>query len=1071
MKTREEFGQVFKLPSQEKPLVPTEEQWAAITAPLEPCIIIAGAGTGKTTTMASRISYLIATGAVAPEKILGLTFTKKATLELAKAVRARSRQAAEYRNLHFPGDQRAIDELGEPTISNYNSFGARILREHGLRIGVEPNARVLVDATRYQFAARVVSRSKVSLAASKFTNVKSVVELVLSLDEECSNYNIDPDEVIAHDELMISEFKSTPVTKKRIKVASEMLEAAENRIYIAQLVKEFRQAKLAEGVIDYSDQIRLAAQIAETSDEVCQVIRNQFEIVLLDEYQDTSISQKVLLNKLFGNGHAVMAVGDPCQAIYGWRGADVTNIENFTTDFSRSNGEAAHIYELSVNRRSGQLILDAANTLSNPLRQIHSQIVELVAGDKSEPPGEIHTAILNSQPEETVWVCDQIEQQIKSGVAPKDIAILLRVAEYGADYVAELESRNIPVQVANAEVLIHLPAVRDVLCFLELSANPTANTALVRLLSGPKWRIGGRDLALLGQDARKLAKSDYQAEKALPMHLQLQKAVGSTDSADQVCLLDALELVSESKLPYSDQARIRMTEAAALLRQIRKYVGDSALDAITRIIRDTGIGVEAIAKPNKYSNATSDHLGALLDLAGAFKSIDGEGDVHSFLRYLAACETYDKNPVSDLSTSKQAVVIMTAHKAKGLEYPVVAVPLLSETKFPLKPKGGSWLTSAGHVPVKCKQKEIREPRILDLINSLDPRTKQFDGYKEYFKELNILDETRLAYVAATRAKKVLFASGSYWGRDGKSNAWGPTEFLNSLIGHATTNFEVEQPDPAITKNPNLRSTDALTWPLEVPQAKFDELQRQANLVRNASDTYNSERLTNAEHKLLSEIDKDIDALFELLTTADQTTRVVKLPDTLSATQLISLTTDESAFMQNLMRPMPRKPAPEATRGTEFHAWVEDYFGVRANANLDDELLARNLEVLDGATLESLKQAFLNGQFASRKHEVLEFPFSIIVAGRPIIGRIDAVFEGSQTDPLAPKWTVIDWKTGAPGSANPLQLHVYRAAWAQHKGVALEQVDAGFYYVAYDQVESVSEVMTIEQLSVLLEGSH
>ena len=961
--------------------------------------------------------------------------------------------------------------MGEPTISNYNSFGARILREHGLRIGVEPNARVLVDATRYQFAARVVSRSKLALTESKFTNVKSVVELVLNLDEECSNYNIDPDEVISHDKLMISKFNEAPITKKRIGAATDMLEAAENRIYVAQLVKEFRLAKLAEGIIDYSDQIRLAAQIAEVSDEVCQMIRSQFEIVLLDEYQDTSISQKVLLNKLFGDGHAVMAVGDPCQAIYGWRGADVTNIENFTTDFLRSDGKSAHIYELSVNRRSGQLILDAANTLSNPLRQIHSQIVELVAGDKTEPTGEIHTAVLNSQPEETVWVCDQIEQQIKSGVAPKDIAILLRVAEYGADYVAELEKRNIPVQVANAEVLIHLPAVRDVLCFLELSANPTANTALVRLLSGPKWRIGDRDLALLGQDARKLAKSDYQAEKDLPMHMQLQKAVGSTDSADQVCLLDALELVSESKLPYSDQARIRMADAAALLRQIRKYVGDSALDAITRIIRDTGIGVETIAKPNKYSNATSDHLGALLDLAGAFKSIDGEGDVHSFLRYLAACETYEKNPVSELSTSKQAVVIMTAHKAKGLEFPVVAVPLLSETKFPLKSKGRSWLTSGGHVPIKCKQKEIREPRILDFINSLDPRTKEFDAYKAYFKELNDLDETRLAYVAATRAKKVLFASGSYWGRDGKSSAWGPTEFLTSLIGHATTNFEVEPPDPTLTKNPNLRLIEARTWPLEVPQAKFDELQRQANLVRTAEEVTSSQNLTKDESELLADIDKDIEALFELLATADQSTRVVKLPDTLTASQLISLTTDESAFVQNLVRPMPRKPAPEAIRGTEFHAWVEDFYGLRIQANLEEELPGTEMPVTGDSLLDSLKQSFKSGQFASRRPEELEFPFSIIVSGRPIIGRIDAIFSGAATDPTDNKWTVIDWKTGAPGSANSLQLHVYRAAWAQHMGVPLEQVDAGFYYVGYDQLELVSEVMTIEQLSGLLEGSN
>lgn len=1065
MKTPKEFAAVFRGDATSPLLVPTLEQWAAITAPLEPAIIIAGAGTGKTTTMAARISYLIGTGQVLPEKILGLTFTNKAARELAQAVRSRRDQALEYRRTNFPANQFDETELGEPTISTYNSFGSRLLKEHGLRIGIEPDSRLLVDATRHQLAMRVVARTKVPLSGLDFNQVKDVVQGVLGLDEECSHYLVAPSRVIEHDSSLISRYEA--VAEPTDETLS-MLRTCRRRVALAAIVAEFRQAKIDEGIIDYSDQIRLSAEAAKSSPQMCQMLREQFQVVLLDEYQDTSVAEKILLKQLFGDGHAVMAVGDPCQAIYGWRGADVANIEHFATEFKQSDGNPARTLGLSVNRRSGQLILDTANSLSIPLREIHPEIVELTAGSTDHEPAEVHAALLEFLTEEVDWVCDQIKAQIDSGQKPKDIALLLRKKKYGAYFVAGLEARNIPVQVADAAVLVHLPEVRDVLCYLELMANPTANTALVRLLAGPKWRIGARDLALLGRHARAIAKSDYQAEKHLSMELQLENAVGSTDSADQVCLLDALEDVASSSLGYSSAARERMTALANQLRSLRQHVGDTAIDAITRIIRETGIGVEALAKPNAVSKAHGDRLGALVDLAGAYRSLDGESGVHAFLRFLADGEMFERLPEGDLTLTDDAVVVMSAHKSKGLEFPIVAIPMLSDKQFPSeKPYLRHWMTNADRLPLELKDEYVADSGVQTLITADNPGTPDLDGYKDYFNRMRVLDETRLAYVAATRAKKVLIASGSRWGAPSVPSQWGPSPFLTTIKAKATTSITTGLDPLPKQRNPQIAQLTHPTWPHQVDESKFIALQEQAGLVRNSDPDFEPSGLSSTELQLAQEWDSDIAALLSLLERSVATSRTVKLPDTLTASQLVALNKDEPEFIRSLIRPMPRKPAPEAVRGTAFHAWVEDYYGLRRQANLEEPPPGVDSPIYDDSLLEKLKKAFTDGKFAQRSPFDLEFPFALIVSGRPLIGRVDAIFKGAANDPTADKWTVIDWKTGAPGSADALQLHVYRAAWAQHMNIPLTQVDAAFYFVGHDEIEVVAEILTVEQLGELI----
>jgi DNA helicase-2/ATP-dependent DNA helicase PcrA len=383
---------------------PSSEQLAAIVSPLEPSMIVAGAGTGKTTVMAGRIAWLIMTQQIAPDRILGLTFTTKAANELLTRVRSFLPAALKY----LPNES-AHTDLGEPVISTYNAFGSRLLKEHALRLGLEPDARVVVDATRYQLAMRVVCQSHYDLGGLGYSPTTAATEM-LKLDEQCSNYLVDPNLIIENDTQRLVGLEK--IDKKQ-ELTFDMIKTCQKRIALAKLVMDFRQAKISNDVIDYADQIRLAAQAAQNSQAMRDILKQQFHVVLLDEYQDTSLSQKVLLQELFGHGHPVMAVGDPCQAIYGWRGAEITNMENFKDDFPREltgNWEPAQIYKLTANRRSGKNILTAANSLSNKLREIHPEIVELVPADDAKPPGEIQTALLPTFSDEVEWVADQVSK-------------------------------------------------------------------------------------------------------------------------------------------------------------------------------------------------------------------------------------------------------------------------------------------------------------------------------------------------------------------------------------------------------------------------------------------------------------------------------------------------------------------------------------------------------------------------------------------------------------------------------------------------------------------------------------
>ena len=337
----------------------TADQRAAIEQELEPGVIIAGAGAGKTAVMAARVVFLVANRLVAPEQVLGLTYTNLATGELASRVRRDLGALAAAEGI-------GLDESEEPTIKTYHSFASELVAEYGLRIGLEPDLLNIADARRSQLCAellRSIPMDDINLS----TGLTDTIEKILSLDDELSNCAVSIDGAMAFDLDLIERIQGSPTTVAELRAVGDVAKA---RVDLLRLVAEFRRLKRDRDLIDYADMPRYALELASAMPELSAQMQERFRVVLLDEYQDTSIAQRELMKQLFGGGHPVTAVGDPMQCIFAFNGSSPSNMTRFSTDFPRRDGIPARRHDLSLTQRNGQNIVDLANLLTPSLRAV-----------------------------------------------------------------------------------------------------------------------------------------------------------------------------------------------------------------------------------------------------------------------------------------------------------------------------------------------------------------------------------------------------------------------------------------------------------------------------------------------------------------------------------------------------------------------------------------------------------------------------------------------------------------------------------------------------------------------------
>ncbi|MFE4259278.1 UvrD-helicase domain-containing protein [Streptomyces sp. NPDC056883] len=808
----------------------TPEQMACITAPPAPQVIVAGAGSGKTTVMAARVVWLVGTGAVAPEQVLGLTFTNKAAGELAERVRTALARAGI--SDPDPSPAEADSAGGEPRISTYHAFAGQLLKDHGLRIGLEPSSRLLADATRFQLAARVL-REAPGPYPSLTKSVPDLVSDLLALDGELSEHLVPPERLRAYDTELLSALADVKLSNEDLR---KVPETVRGRLELLELVSRYRAAKRSRDLLDFGDQIALSAQLATTRPEVGALLREEFRVVLLDEYQDTSVAQRLLLSGLFGGGtgHAVTAVGDPCQAIYGWRGASVANLDDFPEHFPYADGRPATRFSLSENRRSGGRLLDLANELAAPLRAMHEGVEALRPAPGAERDGSVRCALLETHAQELDWIGDSIAHLVRTGTEPREIAVLCRSGGDFARIQAVLVERDVPVEVVGLSGLLHLPEVADLVAVCEVLQDPGANAALVRLLIGPRWRIGARDLALLGRRARTLisrAPSSSDDDR-------LAAAVEGVDPAEIVSLADALETFLDGagqsapdQLPFSAAARVRFAHLAQELRDLRRSLSDPLMDVLHRVLSTTGLDVELASSPHALAARRRETLSSFMDVAAGFASLDGEASLLAFLAFLRTAAQYEKGLDHALPGGENTVKVLTAHKSKGLEWDVVVVPDLSAGSFPKEKAPEVWTSYPKVLPYALRGDAPTLPPTPDWTS---PGLRAF---KSALKSHKAVEELRLGYVTFTRPRSLLLASGHWWGPTQKKRR-GPSTFLSALYehcaaGHGEIEAWADTPAPD-AENPAL-STDTTpdhSWPLPLDPTSLTLRREAATLVES-----------------------------------------------------------------------------------------------------------------------------------------------------------------------------------------------------------------------------------------------
>jgi DNA helicase-2/ATP-dependent DNA helicase PcrA len=1082
---------------------PTPEQAAVIAAPLTPMAVIAGAGSGKSETMAARLVWLVANQLVRPERVLGLTFTRKAAAELGERVRTRL-TGLRRAGVAVPGEADDDDALaGDPVISTYHAYAGRILGDHALRAGFEPTLRLITPAVSWQLAARVVAAYEGPMDALDWTPA-TVTAAMLALAGEMAEHMRGPDDVLATGEWLLHCVAG--LAGRVPKAVTDVLKHQRTREQLLPLVAAYSAAKAAREVVDYGDQMALAARITSQNPAVGVGERARYQVVLLDEYQDTSHAQLVLLKSLFGSGHPVTAVGDPCQSIYGWRGASAGNLRRFSRDFPCVDGEPARVRLLSTSFRNSGNVLLAAAAIQADLRAEAPDVPLLVPPPGHSERGVVRCALVESVHDEAAWVADEVAGilQLAPGLAPdgmpwpdgrrakvrpSDIAVLCRKRTQFAALRAALEARDIPVEVVGLGGLLTVPEVADIVATLQVMHDPAASGALARLLTSPRCRIGPADLVALGGRARALASGrDDQGRQNEPRDL-ISGAVSDL-TRDTGSLVEALDDLG-SPAGYSFAGHARMSALAGELRVLRSHAARPLAELVMEVERTLSLDIEVAARPGADPAAARADLDAFADAAAAFAGDAREPTLGAFLAYLEAAESEEFGLEAGQVGETDSVKLATVHAAKGLQWSAVFVPGLAggaqRHVFPAKPRVTTrWTENARLLPFSLRGDEADLPSLEGLAPPL------LAAFGAACTAREMAEERRLAYVAATRAAYFLGCSG-YWWSDGVSRL-GPSQFIAEIRaacedGAGQVTCWHPEPEPEAV-NPALAEPAIALWPAAAAiGARQVAVREAAALVEAAarnlrahgqnSDTHGPNTLpippdlAERDAALIADWVRDTDLLL-----AERARRhtgpnvLVNLPRQLPVSSLVTIAKDPGELAQQVRRPMPRRPVPQATRGTTFHQWLERRYGQAQLIGPDDLPGAADDLAVDARDpeLDELKARFEAGEWAHRWPAEVEVPFETLIGDRLIRGRIDAVF----ADADGVGFDVIDWKTGrqpvtaADMRAVAVQLAAYRIAWAALADVPVTAVRAAFYYVRDDVTIRPADLLDRAGLAALIE---
>ena len=688
----------------------TAEQ-RAILADLRGALrVAAGAGTGKTDTLRLAIVELIRRG-VRPGEILCLTFTVEATQEMRRRVLR-----------EFSG--RADLDPDELTVQTYHAFGASIVREHALLAGLSGDPALLDQARKWQLLLEALEHC--SFDHLEIGWLPNFLTNLLTL----------------HDEMQRHLATISDVDRWCVQAGTE---AARLRAEALRAIRAYARLKRERNAIDFGDQIGLAVWLLRERPEILERLRRRYRYLFLDEYQDTDVAQRELVKLIGAGAELVCAVGDVDQGIFGWRGATIFNMSSFPDDFPGARTET-----LSTNFRSGQRILDLANALVHEFQR--------PAGDVREPltahdgkAAEIEAFVAPHHLEEAEGIAERIAA---AGPPWSQYAVLCRRRDQFDPVFRALSAHGVPVEVDTLGGFWTRPEILDVTAWLELLADPADNIALARILLGPAYRLGRRDLFFLADHAkgqnREQRRQLYGDREVLPY-----------------ALIDAI--VAEEEIPeLSAEARERVRSLRATWCELSRIAARASLaELVGELARVTGLAGELAASPNPEAELALRHLAKLQDIAQGYEPVAGSRDLAGFVAYLDSIDEAAQDEDELRAVEPNAVRLLTLHRAKGLEWEVVFLPGLSKGIIPSE--------RASENPA---EKWWRLPFGLRGDRDFLPE-ETADGLRQLKDE----EERRLIYVGITRAKRRLVLSRLVL--LGEQAAAGAVGVLGGGAGHRT----------------------------------------------------------------------------------------------------------------------------------------------------------------------------------------------------------------------------------------------------------------------------------------------
>lgn len=1126
--------------------MPTDQQEKVITAPLKPTLVVAGAGSGKTATMSARVTYLVASGQVDPSQVLGLTFTRKATHELRERIENRLGQLYRY-----PGwtpsstrsnaaaqvsgglstadsssaaggigaasssqDQDLTAVAGEATVATYNSFAGALVREWGLEVGLETDTAVLTPASSWQIMYELMENWGQEFE-EPFSSLDSATELALQVANSLNENLLSVDEAR---ELMadlgqnLKDLRSVRGAAKAIDAKS--LPAMTKRIQVLDLVERYIDYKRENSLVDFGDQVALACRIVtdeRVGPRVIAQYRDRFKAVLLDEFQDTSVAQTILLSRLFA-GCGVVAVGDPNQAIYGWRGASSAALGQFHRHFSNGAGP---VLQLSTAWRNDPQILQAANRISDPLRASGQVKVEKLV--KRPGVGDERGKVWAARVQDGLAEAELIAKFLAQRWSPsKSMAVLCRTRSQFTPIVAALIERGIPVEVVGLGGLLDVPEVADVRALMSVALDPTSADRLMRLID--LVGIDAADLDVVWSFARELvnARANTGQSSAEPLLAEaLSEIVVNFAAFEAFCKKYACALSPAGLYQAKRLGRILQEATAAANLEL--------VDFISWAERALGLDVEAAARVD-VNEVGARALAALRAQATSFKAQNPEAGAQVFLGWLNAAQDQERGlELPEVEPAPGAVQVLTVHASKGLEWDIVVVPGLVEANFPSyrnRPKedytvlANSWITQVSEFPHTLRRDYDSLPPCPFI--GLSPQAGKdaiLAAGEEYRSELGkweVAEERRLAYVAYTRARSQLLLTTSHYAALSKTPKM-TSRFLKELERSQMVQFLADDERDDDLSNRALDQSSVSVWPhqldalagLEEPgvagpsvagpsvaepgdagaggggvgkgtahdgaglsavasgqavlgkQAGLSLRLRAAALVSAAGGCQGagSEEALQIPEGLAPQLDdwwRQARLLLQERQIRQENGQEIVLPSHLAATAMAKVGKED--FIMSLRRPLPPPPSKAARLGTAFHEEMSQRLNSEGTLLSLAEAGSDRLSPADRKQvndwLDNVADLEILQGYSPYATEIDQ---EIRLAGFNVRCRIDAVFKAVEKGRA--QWLIVDWKTGGQ-RVRVDQLSLYVHAWAASQNVDISQVRAAYVYVQDGHVDEL-----------------